>query len=125
MIFYTAGPWADREVVKGIRDKMEAAGLTVKAKWLDVVPPPADTEGYQAYMKEQAMVDLKGVIAADVLIYVNTGTLSEGKATELGVAMAMLKPIIIIGDRSNNIFLHLNIPCYATIEEAIDFMQSV
>lgn len=122
MTCYTAGPWVDREFVKTVRDKLENAGIEVDSKWLDVVVPEGADE-LEAYKMEQALVDLKGVVSADVLFYVNTGTLSEGKATELGIAMAMLKPIVIIGDRSNNIFLSLNIPCYATVEEFLEYAK--
>ena len=60
---------------------------------------------------------------ADGLIYVNGDQKSEGKATELGMCMAMLKPIIVIGGRQNNLFLNLNIPAFPSIEDALIWLK--
>lgn len=123
MKFYTAGPWKDREFVKGVAQKLRDNGYEVNSRWLEVPETPPEGLTMDDYLKQQALDDMQDVISADCLIYINTGTLSEGKATELGVSIAMLKPIIAIGGRSGNIFLNLNIPNYPTIEEAIDFMK--
>jgi len=121
--FYTAGPWHDRAIVKGVRDKLVEADYKVNSRWLDIPENPPEGMSYEEYQQMQARNDLADVVSADVLMYVNTGYKSEGKATELGVAIAMLKPIIIIGDRSNNIFLNLGMPCFADIDAAIDFLK--
>lgn len=122
---YTAGPWADREFVKGVAAQLRIAGYKVNSRWLDVDPNPPDGVEQEDYYRMQALNDLQDVLEADVLFYINTGTLSEGKATELGVSLATLKPIIIVGPggRKNNIFLRLNIPHYETAEEAIEWMR--
>jgi hypothetical protein len=121
--FYTAGPWKDREQVKVVAEKLRDEGYKVNSRWLDVPEEAPDGMAYDEYLVQQANHDLHDVVAADVLMYVNTGTLSEGKATELGIAIAMLKPIIAIGGKANNIFLNLNIPNFPTIEEAITFLK--
>lgn len=123
MTFYTAGPWKDREAVREVAQKLRDNGYEVNSRWLEVPEETPDGMTRDEYMKQQALNDMEDVIKADALIYVNTGTLSEGKATELGVSIAMLKPIIAIGGRGGNIFLHLNIPNFPTIDEAIDWMK--
>jgi nucleoside 2-deoxyribosyltransferase len=118
--FYTAGPWADRAQVKEVANSLRNAGYTVNSRWLDVPEVAPDGMTHEEYQIQQAINDLSDVLAADALIYVNTGTKSEGKATELGVAIGTMKPIIVIGGKANNIFLHLpGMPFFDSIEAAI------
>jgi nucleoside 2-deoxyribosyltransferase len=121
--FYTAGPWKDRDKVRVVAEKLRDEGYRVNSRWLDVPEEAPEGMTYEEYQVQQANHDLHDVVAADALIYVNTGYKSEGKATELGIAIAMLKPIIAIGGKANNIFLNLNIPNFPTIEEAITFLK--
>lgn len=122
LLMYVAGPFSDRDKVRVISEKLQEAGHRVSSSWLQVRELPPEGPVREDYYREQGLIDLQEVIESDMLIYCNTGTLSEGKATELGVAIAMLKPTIIIGDRSNNIFLHLNIPCFPDVDVAIAWM---
>lgn len=121
---YTAGPWADRPQVREVASKLRDAGYIVNSRWLEVPEEAPEGMTYEEYLHMQALNDLEDCISADLLVYVNTGTKSEGKATELGVSLAMLKPILIVGPggRTNNIFLNLNIPHFPTVEEAIEWM---
>lgn len=123
---YTAGPWKDREYVREVAEKFRAAGYTVNSRWLEVSPDTPEGLTREEYYRAQALNDLEDCLKADLLIFCNTGTMSEGKAVELGVSIATLKPIIIVGPggRQNNIFLHLNIPHYETAEAAIEWMKS-
>jgi len=121
---YTAGPWADREIVKEIANKFRDAGYHVNSRWLDVSTETPDGMTSADYYRMQAHNDLEDVLRADVLIYCNTGTLSEGKATELGVAMGTMKPIVVIGNRERNIFLNFDFPFFDTAELAIEWMRS-
>lgn len=123
---YTAGPWKDRETVREVAGKLREAGYEVNSRWLEVSEETPEGMTQEQYYRQQALHDLQDCIESDLLVYVNTGYKSEGKATELGVALATLKPIIIVGEggRKNNIFLNLNIPQYNTVEEAIEWMKS-
>lgn len=120
MIIYTAGPFADREYVKDVRDALQAAGFKVKADWLDI-DAPSDREVSEAYLQEMAGIDYGQCSAADILVYCNTGYKSEGKATELGIALALGKPIYVVGPggRSNNIFLNLGQPVFEDVDALI------
>jgi len=125
-MIYTAGPWKDREDVKIIAEKLINAGYAVNARWLFAEETPPEGKTQEEHYRDQALDDMMDCIAADVLVYCNTGTLSEGKATELGMSLALLKPIVVVGEgrRANNIFLHLNLPFFVTVEEAIEWMKS-
>lgn len=124
MVFYTAGPMADRPFVKEVAEKLRDAYYDVNSRWLDVPEETPEGMTQDEYMHQQAVHDLEDLLAADALIYVNTGHKSEGKATELGVAMATAKPIVVVGGKENNIFLHLGFPNFPTIEEAIQWIKT-
>ena len=125
--WYVAGPWAERPFVRTVIQKLNDAGWATNSRWADPDNPDVaeDDPERDKRLRLQAVRDIEDVIKAHGLIYVNTGHKSEGKATELGISIATLKPIIIVGEgwRANNIFLNLNIPAYRTIEEAIVWLE--
>jgi hypothetical protein len=122
-VFYVAGPKKDQEFVKGVAETLRREGYGVNSRWLEI--DKKDDEVDQDYLEKMALWDFEDVLKSDVLCYVNTGTKSEGKATELGIALGMMKPIIVIGGKANNIFLNLPLQNFPTIEEAIEWMKSM
>ena len=118
---YVAGPWQDRPAVRVVADRLREVGYGVECRWLDHDEIAEDDPKRDDYLREQALHDIQDLLSADAMVYVNSRK-SEGKATELGMAIATLKPIIIVGDRRNNIFLNLNIPAFPNIDEAIHYM---
>ena len=123
--FYVAGPWAERPFVRGVIQKLNDAGWSTCSRWAEPDNPDVadDDPERETKLREQAIRDVEDVLKADGLIYVNTGRKSEGKATELGISIATLKPIIIVGGRENNIFLHMRIPAYPTIEDVLEWLE--
>ena len=128
---YVAGPFADRPNVREQAEKLRAAGYNVVARWLtlDVEEGPnsagsleaLNMEEHQEFLREQAMNDIEDLLNADLMFIVNSRK-SEGKAVELGVAIATLKPVIMVGQRTN-VFQTLNIPRFDTTEGAIEWMK--
>jgi nucleoside 2-deoxyribosyltransferase len=108
---YVAGPWKHRDDVSAIAAQFEAAGFAISHRWWDFDGNDADS----TYLRECAVKDVLGVMGSDVLVVVNA-EMSEGKAVETGIAIALDKPIVIIGERSN-IFHHLNVYLTSTPEE--------
>ena len=125
--FYVCGPWAERPFVREVIQKLNQAGWATNSRWAEPDNPDVadDDPERDQKLRAQAIRDVEDVVKADGLIYVNAGYKSEGKATELGISIAMLKPIVIVGEglRSNNIFLNLNIPAHRTVEEAIEWLE--
>lgn len=122
--WYVAGPWDHRPAVREIIEKINKAGWKTNSNWAAPENPdvdPADPKR-DALLKEQAIRDVKDVFEADGLIYVNSKK-SDGKATELGLALATLKPVLILGDREGNIFLNLEIPAFPTVEEMLTWLE--
>lgn len=123
-VWYCAGPWDHKAAIYEIVKKIRAAGWGTCSRWAEPDNPDvaADDPERASKLRLQATNDVEDVIKADGLIYVNSKK-SEGKATELGISIALLKPIIIIGGRGGNVFLNLNIPAYPTIEEALEWLK--
>src|SRR3990167_3434558 len=122
--WYCAGPWDHRPAVREIIEKINKAGWKTNSNWVAPENPdvdPADPER-DALLKDQALRDVKDVFEANGLIYVNSKK-SDGKATELGLALATLKPVLIIGNREGNIFLNLEIPAFDTVEEMLLWLE--
>lgn len=118
--WYIAAPYIHRGQVQEHIAKIHAAGWKTNSRW-------AEEDDISECLKSRAMRDVEDVISADGLIYVNSA-LSEGKATELGIAIALLKPILIVGEQlyperpNNNIFLNLSIPAFPTIEQMLEWL---
>lgn len=124
-VWYVAGPFDHRPQVREIIAKIQAAGWSTNSRWAaedneDIAP---DDPLREDKLRFQATRDVEDVLMADGLIYVNSKK-SDGKATELGLSIATLKPIVIIGDRENNIFLNLNIPAFPTVEEMLTWLDA-
>lgn len=115
MRVYIAGPWRRRNVARWVRTDLQAAGHEVTSSWLDV-PDNADP-------CTEAQVDVRDVRRSDILVLLNL-CLSEGKATELGMAIAWGMPILAIGEPSQNVFHHLPECVWVrTVGEAIERLK--
>jgi nucleoside 2-deoxyribosyltransferase len=120
MKVYIAGPWADRSLLAEVHQSARQAGLDVVSHWVE----QDGADGNRAC----AMCDLAELQMADALLLVNSG-LSEGKAVELGYALATHKLIVcavVSGTVSNNIFLNLpQVICVGAIPQAIDLLADL
>src|SRR5688572_468644 len=99
---YIAAPYPIRDRAIAMMRVFEAHHLEVTSRWLKAPDTLSD---------EHAQKDLQDVARADVLVAVNpvswesSGT--GGRHVELGYALALGKPVLLVGERSN-IFHHLH-----------------
>lgn len=99
---YIAAPYPLRDEAIRVMRMLEVGGLEVTSRWLKAPDDLAD---------EHARKDLDDVAAADVLLalnpegWANQGT--GGRHVELGYAIALGKPIVLVGERTN-IFHYLS-----------------
>ena len=121
---YLAAPWANRDNARGFGERLEAAGFAITEKWWDQEPSDEHDD-----LAAQASKDVLGVAMADLFIVLQLGQ-SEGKAVETGMAMAWVKPIIVVNPLgvpavgSGNIFHHL-LHTVRSFEEALDMAAKV
>lgn len=113
MKIYLAGPWVRRPEVREIAKQLEAAGHTITSRWLyEHHGDPNDSAGLtssDAYIRLQANEDIADVKNSDAFVILNLEK-SEGKAVELGVALALRIPVYSVGPRFN-IFCTLGTEC--------------
>lgn len=102
---YLAAPWSSRDLAgdwaRGLRD----LGYTIVSTWHDAPPemnePDAPTrETVYGPLSDKALQaiavrDMSELNTADVLVLLDTGV-SEGKATEFGVALTLGIPRIVV-----------------------------
>jgi nucleoside 2-deoxyribosyltransferase len=97
------------------------AGHTLTYDWTSH-PDTTDTEVFRL----ESVEDLQGVKDAHILIYLHPGRF--GSAAELGAALALDKPVIIVGEVSkldSVYFSHPHVRFVATISDAIKEMQFI
>ena len=121
---FCAGPWLDRPQMQAIATKLQEAGHTITSRWVFEHPDlPPTSPGYLELVKEQAMQDIEDLAKAEVMVYLNS-RMSEGKATELGMAMLLRIPILVIGKAERNIYLKLLPETFETVEQVIEMMAT-
>lgn len=121
MRIYVAAPWKHRDDANVAAKQLRDANHVVISRWLR---DHADSTNH-VQLQREAMNDLHDLSQCEGLIYLNLAK-SEGKATELGFALAMQKRIILVGERENNVFLHLpQIYQVPTVHDAIRLLPHI
>ena len=115
---YLAGPWLARPLMPAASALFEAAGYQIVTRWWE----HADAAGSGEELVRQAAADLSGVWNTDAFVLLHY-VLSEGKACELGYAIALDKPIIVVTfnyEGVPNLFhFHPSVRRVSTITDAI------
>lgn len=106
MKIYVAGPWVNKSDLKVVADKLRQEGFEVTSRWHDTSLNSNIYEAEKHVMQDEALKDFEDINKADTLVYLNLAK-SEGKATELGIALAKGYAIYVVGGKLNNVFLHL------------------
>lgn len=126
---YLAAPFTHKKEAKEVRAKLEGIGMKVVAEWLDspstLTNDDLTNPVYADEFQQMAIQDVTGINSADCLVILNLEK-SEGKATEMGLAYATGRPIIVVGERSRNVFYFLPgvIQC-KTVEDCLELFQAV
>lgn len=100
---YIAAPWPIRDRAIEVRRGLASHGIQCTARWL--------TDARLRMDDATATMDLSDVARADVLVAINPAAWIErgtgGRHVELGFALGLQKPIVVLGVRSN-IFHYLD-----------------
>lgn len=126
---YVAAPWIDKELALVAKRTLESNGFVVTSRWIEQhLEKPAGQSGLDTdpeILKREAIHDVEDVYSCDLMILLNTqkrGEETSGKAVETGLALAWLKPVILVGARTN-VFHWLDMPIVATVEDAIAIIR--
>ena len=126
MKVYVAAPWVRKQDAIAAAGRLRGAGITVTSQWFDHGGDPNDSTGESvpdAEIRDQAIQDYNDVARADYVMVLNLEK-SEGKAVETGFAIAMNKPFICVGPRSN-IFQVLGAGMFQSVEDAVAYLKGV
>lgn len=124
MRIYLAAPYAARAQVREYAAELERIGFTVCSTWLEetheigagTTGPASDLSDGEAAMHAEA--DLKDVKRSDLLVLLTAAESqmvggvgnSGGRHLETGYAMALNKPVLVVG-KPENIFHRLGSAC--------------
>lgn len=121
-LIYLAGPWLHRLRIKGIADQLRASGHQVVSRWHDEWALRSDIGISFEELESEARMDLADVRACDVLLLINWEGSTGGMFVEQGYAMALHKPVVVVGSYSN-VFHHLpGVHVVGSLAAALDTM---
>ena len=107
---YIAAPYGCKPDALVAQRQFEAAGFEVSSRWIttqeDVEYSDLADPAHMEMFAQHAIDDVRDVQASDVFVILNLA-LSEGKATEFGIAYMLGIPVIVVGACSRNLFYRL------------------
>lgn len=118
MKIYIAGKWEEHALIGTYAQRLEAAGHTITLPWFRLHLVNVD-------LPKAAAEDVQGVADATTCIFIFERVLPyKGAMTELGLAIAQGKRIIIVGTGGDScIFAHLRgIQRVSTFDEAMEIL---
>ena len=122
MKIYVAGKWQDRKNVRKLMDELENGGHTVTYDWTK------DEENAVGYPIQNTINDTLGVRNCDVIVgrFIDDYKYS-GALTEMGMAIGLGKPVLIIGHAIDNcIFInHPTVQKFETELELLSFVRQI
>lgn len=107
---YLSGQFEDRSALDAVRQDLVSAGYPVTSRWLDApssVPATAlaADEGAAARLSDIARQDFADIVTATVVVVYNPpeacGIGRGGRHVETGYALALGKPVAVVGARGN------------------------
>ncbi|HUF24728.1 MAG TPA: nucleoside 2-deoxyribosyltransferase [Vicinamibacterales bacterium] len=107
---YLSGQFEDAPVLRQAREQLVAAGYRVTSRWLDAPSSTpatalADQEGAGERLAAIARQDFEDIDAADAVVVFNPAESCSigrgGRHVETGYALALGKPVAIVGARGN------------------------
>jgi nucleoside 2-deoxyribosyltransferase len=121
---YLAAPYVAKKQIEAEAAELRALGIEVTSSWLEETHSPTTQLHELTHEEHQgfAVRDVQDVRAADVFVFHTDPTkaiIRGGRHVEFGIAVALHKPILIVGEEQENIFHHLpNLNRVATWEQA-------
>jgi len=120
MKIYVAGKWEDRDIIKYIQRSLIKDEHKITCDWTN--------HSSHSHSMEYAIADLEGVRNCNLLIaYMMHDYIYKGAWAEIGAALILNKPVIIIGNRADSgIFVHHPLVHKVNnIQEMLDYLQTI
>lgn len=128
MKIYVAAKFEEGARVRGVYDTLREAGFSITHDWTTEDASAYTGAAKLAYKRQCGTNDYRGVVNADAVLVLNHALLYGG-AAEMGMAIALKKPVYVVGaEIRENIFFHLGPPhvmICATLTEAIEHLTAL
>ena len=120
-----------REAAQDLKSRLNAAGYHITSRW--ITEDTKFNEGIGAYSDEErrsiAEMDEEDVRAAEagliLLAELPGKTVPGGKHVETGIAIALGRPIYVIGRRENIFHWHPSVRIFETLEQLLEYLKLV
>lgn len=116
---YVAAPWAHRPEARDAAAFLVSTGHEVTSHWLNW---PEGDHSSPAEQLHEALTDLNDINRADAVILLNDFPPSTGRAIETGYAIAIHKPVVLVGPISSPFHYMPNVKQVSTLREALDVL---
>ena len=117
--FYIAASYPRKEEARALAALLVQLHFRNKARWL-VMESIGYAQGIDKVSYELAEIDFADVIASDLFIQITGDNLSRGgRHTELGMALALGKPILILGPKEQVFHHHPNVRLFTDSEALV------
>ncbi len=120
MRVYVSTSFANKEEAKEVMEQFRSLGFTISHDWTEEKTEGESGESLKDFLQRCAVLDFQGVQNCDLFFLIND-TRAKGAFTELGMAIAYEKAIIITRHSTvDNIFSRLvDVMKFETIQDGI------
>ena len=123
MKVYLAARWEQGPLMRQWRAALEIRGHTVTARWLDVQASGLRAIEGDEIMRENALHDFQDIKDCDLMIVYSPrsgfGSGRGGRHAELGIALGMGKPVVLVGEHENIFHWHPAVALVADFDAAM------
>lgn len=111
---YLASSSQNIENVRALAEFLEAKGITIAHRWWDDIAEAVgrgwscDAELHDTYARRCAHADMAAIAACHVLVFLDSHHKSFGAALEIGYAIALKKPLYVLGNPHGRIWERLD-----------------
>lgn len=116
MKVYIAGPACEKDYVCHVKLLLQQSGFTVVSTWADQRDVGYEDPGVTERLAGAAVQDFKEVASCDLLLILSMTGSRGGMHSELGIALALDKELILIGQRTQVFHYHHKVRQYDFIE---------
>ena len=113
----------DQAEAKKIASELMRAGHVITSTWLDQ-PFLQTTDHTEDECREIALRDCEEIRRSDALVLLSQeDECPGGKFVEVGIALGLLKKIVVIGHRENMLMWHPSIMIVNTVRDVLEVLR--
>ena len=122
MRIYVSASYPRIEEARKVASALNALGHEVTSKWLESKASIYRADSWLAERQAAAKMDLEDVSHAEAMVVLTGDTLTKGgRHGEVGMAVAMGMPVMLIGPREMVFHYH---PCIVVADQMIDIVKT-